>query len=180
MPERDFELLDLVAAIGRAAARMDHVGADGAAQRALIAREDVRDAALGDWALALVVHPDGGRIGNKLLLRPCRCDHAVVFRLQEQLDKQAQTLPTHAGLVVLLRQLHRRSAYTFWPAAAAQVGNREQHPPIIAQTIIEPFGHLDIGAAQSLRVVESNPCELLPQGEKLLIVRVAELLDSLA
>src|SRR5262249_24222951 len=180
MPEHGLEPLELVAAIGRTAARMDHVGPDGAAQRARIARENIRDAELGDRTFALVVHPYGGRIGDELLVCPARQYYAVVFRPLEQLDKQAETLPTHAGLVILLRQPHRGSPDTFWPAATGQIGNREHQLPIVAQAIVKPLRQLDVCVAQSLCAIKGEPCELLPQGEKLRIVRVPEFLDSLA
>src|SRR5262249_56199146 len=93
MPEHDLKPFDLVAAIGGAAARVDHVGADGAAQRALITREDVRNAPLGDQTLALVVHPNGGWISNELLMRPGRRDQTVVFCPPEPPAKHAPTLP---------------------------------------------------------------------------------------
>src|SRR5215831_8141150 len=174
MPKRCFKPFELVATITGAAAWMNHARADA------IRVEHVPDASLRNWAASPVVRPDGSQISSELRLRPSRRNHALVFRRQEQFDKQAEALSAHAGLIVLFRQLHRCRTHTFGPGAPGKVGNREHQFPILSQAIVEPLRHRGICGSQSFCVVEGEPREFASLHEKLIVICVFELLDGLS
>src|SRR6516225_1207978 len=83
-------------------------------------------------------------------------------------------------LVTVSLERERSLAHPLRPLAAGKITNRQQHPPIHADAVVEAGWEIGLSVAQGHRVIDGPTRQLAPDDLELLVILKAELLHYLA